>query len=71
MRWRFALSSNVSLCAAAARLVRDSRLGHNVIVLSSVSFFQDAASEMLYPIIPIFLTSVLGASPVRGKWRSV
>ena len=39
------------------------RLGlpRNVVVLSWVSFFQDAASEMLYPVLPIFLTSVLGA----------
>jgi MFS family permease len=28
-----------------------------------VSFFQDAASELLYPIMPIFLTAVLGAPP--------
>lgn len=33
----------------------------NVAVLSVVSFFTDVSSEMLYPIIPIFLTSVLGA----------
>src|SRR3954447_3822067 len=39
------------------------RLGRNVIVLSWVSFFQDAASEMLYPIVPLFVTAVLGASP--------
>jgi MFS family permease len=31
--------------------------------LSLVSFFQDAASEMLYPVLPLFVTSVLGASP--------
>lgn len=36
-------------------------LSRNLIVLSLVSFFQDAASEMLYPILPIFLTSILGA----------
>ncbi len=36
-------------------------LPRNVIVLSWVSFFQDAASEMLYPVLPIFLTTVLGA----------
>jgi len=29
--------------------------------LGVVSFFTDVSSEMLYPIIPIFLTSVLGA----------
>lgn len=39
------------------------RLPRNVIVLSWVSFFQDAASEMLYPVLPLFLTSVLGAGP--------
>lgn len=26
-----------------------------------MSYFQDTASELLYPILPIFLTSVLGA----------
>ena len=34
----------------------------NVVVLGLASFFTDIASEMLYPIIPIFLTTVLGAS---------
>ncbi|MCL5433286.1 MAG: MFS transporter [Patescibacteria group bacterium] len=33
----------------------------NVFVLGFVSFFNDVASEMIYPIVPIFLTSVLGA----------
>lgn len=33
----------------------------NVAVLGIASFFTDISSEMLYPIIPIFLTSVLGA----------
>ncbi|PKL82730.1 MAG: MFS transporter [Ignavibacteriae bacterium HGW-Ignavibacteriae-3] len=33
-----------------------------VVILGLVSFFTDFASEMLYPITPIFLTSVLGAS---------
>ncbi len=33
----------------------------NVIVLGIASFFTDISSEMLYPVIPIFLTSVLGA----------
>ncbi|MGZ4187114.1 MAG: MFS transporter, partial [Solirubrobacteraceae bacterium] len=36
-------------------------LSRNVRVLSWVSFFQDAASEMLYPVLPLFLTTVLGA----------
>src|SRR3989338_5827791 len=33
----------------------------NVIVLGIASFFTDISSEMLYPIIPIFLTATLGA----------
>ncbi len=33
-----------------------------VIRLGFVSFFADVASEMLYPLTPIFLTAVLGAS---------
>ncbi|MFU8875393.1 MFS transporter [Micromonospora sp. SL4-19] len=33
----------------------------NLKVLSGVSLLQDAASELLYPILPIFLTAVLGA----------
>lgn len=36
-------------------------LTHNLKVLSGVSFLQDAASELIYPILPIFLTTVLGA----------
>lgn len=39
------------------------RLGisRNVVVLGLVSFFNDVASEIVYPLVPIFLTSVLGA----------
>ena len=33
----------------------------NVLILGLVSFFNDIASEMIYPLVPIFLTSVLGA----------
>jgi len=33
----------------------------NVRTLSGVSFLQDAASELLYPVLPLFLTGVLGA----------
>ncbi|GAC1408012.1 MAG: MFS transporter [Mycobacterium sp.] len=36
-------------------------LTRNVWVLSAVSFLQDAASDLLYPLLPIYLTSVLGA----------
>jgi MFS family permease len=37
-------------------------LNPTVVKLGLVSFFADVASEMLYPLTPIFLTSVLGAS---------
>jgi MFS family permease len=42
---------------------KETRLGisKNVFVMGLVSFFNDVASEMLYPIVPIFLTSILGA----------
>ena len=38
-------------------------LTRNVRVLSGVSLLQDAASELLYPLLPIYLTSVFGAPP--------
>jgi MFS family permease len=41
---------------------KPSRLGRNVFVLSAVSFLNDAASEMTYPLLPLFLKSALGAS---------
>ena len=37
-------------------------LGRNVIALAAVSFFTDASSEMIYPLLPVFLTATLGAS---------
>ncbi len=38
------------------------KIPKQVIILGLISLFTDAASEMLYPITPIFLASVLGAS---------
>ena len=38
------------------------KLGRNVIALAAVSFFTDASSEMIYPLLPLFLTVTLGAS---------
>ena len=37
------------------------KIPKNVVILSVVSFFNDIASEMIYPIVPLFLTSVLHA----------
>jgi MFS family permease len=36
------------------------RLSKNVWSLGWVSFFNDASSEMIYPLLPLFLTQVLG-----------
>src|SRR3954469_4323028 len=45
----------------AAPISKGSLLRGNVLWLSVVSFMNDAASEMIYPLLPIFLTAVLGA----------
>ncbi len=38
-------------------------LTKNVVILGFVSLLNDGASEMIYPLLPIFLTAVLGAGP--------
>ena len=42
--------------------MKTKKLAKQVIILGVVSLFTDFASEMLYPVTPIFLTSFLGAS---------
>lgn len=43
------------------------KLPRTVVFLGLVSFFNDVASEMIYPIVPVFLTSVLHTSiPIVG-----
>ena len=37
-------------------------LGRTVIALGTVSFLTDLSSEMIYPLLPVFLTATLGAS---------
>jgi len=39
-----------------------SKIPRQVFILGMVSLFTDIASEMLYPVTPIFLTAVLGSS---------
>jgi MFS family permease len=39
-----------------------SKIDRNVYALSAVSFFTDASSEMIYPLLPVFLTATLHAS---------
>ncbi len=40
------------------------KIPKQVVILGLISLFTDMASEMLYPITPIFLASVLGASMI-------
>ena len=43
------------------------KIPKNVFILGLVSFFNDLSAEMVYPIVPIFLTSVLKTSiPIVG-----
>lgn len=43
------------------------RIPRTVLILGLVSFFNDLASEMIYPIVPLFLTTVLHTSiPILG-----
>jgi len=42
--------------------IRGLGLSRNVIVLGLVSLFNDASSEMIYPLLPLFITMTLGAS---------
>jgi MFS family permease len=44
-------------------LSRRDALGRNVIALGVVSLLTDASSEIIYPLLPLFLTGVLGAGP--------
>lgn len=38
-------------------------MNKNIVLLGVVSLLTDISSEMIYPLIPIYLTAVLGASP--------
>src|SRR5450759_1696339 len=42
----------------------DRKLRPQVIILGFVSLLNDSASEMIYPLLPVFITATLGASPV-------
>ena len=44
------------------------RLPRNVVLLGWVSFFADISGEMLYPLLPLFIVGVLGASATSLGW---
>ena len=55
---------------------RYARLPRNVFAISLVSLLNDASSEIIYPLLPLFLTITLGASPaavglIEGAAESV
>ncbi len=43
-------------------------LPRDVVVLGWVSFFADVSSEMVYPLLPLFVVAVLGGSTVALGW---
>jgi MFS family permease len=43
-------------------------LPRDVVVLGWVSFFNDVSSEMIYPLLPLFMVAVLGASATSLGW---
>ncbi|HKS21922.1 MAG TPA: MFS transporter [Thermoanaerobaculia bacterium] len=44
--------------------MKSQRLRPQVILLGLVSLLNDSASEMIYPLLPVFLVSTLGATPL-------
>ena len=43
-------------------------LSRDVVILGWVSFFNDVSSEMIYPLLPLFMVAVLGASATTLGW---
>jgi MFS family permease len=43
-------------------MMQKSKLNKNIFVLGLTSLFTDISSEMIYPLLPVFLSSVLGVS---------
>lgn len=43
-------------------------LSRDVVLLGWVSFFNDVSSEMIYPLLPLFMVAVLGASATSLGW---
>lgn len=48
--------------SSRSKIKMKSKIPRQVLILGLVSLFTDIASEMLYPVTPIFLTAVLGSS---------
>src|SRR2546430_8180262 len=64
MKDKSSLSPHPSALIPYARAVERQKLRPQVILLGLVSLLNDSASEMIYPLLPVFLTSTLGATPL-------
>ena len=42
---------------------RKRQIPRNVVMLGLVSLFADLSTEMVYPLVPIYMTAVFGATP--------
>ena len=49
----------------ACKVAKPKPLPRSVWLLSGVSFFADVSSEMVYPVLPLFMISVLGSSKTQ------
>ncbi len=43
--------------------MKQRRVVNNIVIIGMVSLFIDMSTEMVYPLIPLYLTAVLGATP--------
>lgn len=50
-------------CSIILEIEQEGLFVHNIIFLGLISFFMDISSEMVYPIIPLYLTAAFGATP--------
>ena len=64
MKDKSSLSPHPLALILYARAVERQKLRPQVILLGLVSLLNDSASEMIYPLLPVFLTSTLGATPL-------
>jgi MFS family permease len=58
------LPSALCLLTYSQRVTDHPRLKPQVILLGLVSLLNDSSSEMIYPLLPVFLVSTLGATPI-------
>src|SRR5713226_7242402 len=61
---RFIAHRSSFIVRYAGHVEEPRKLRPQVILLGFVSLLNDSASEMIYPLLPVFLTSTLGATPV-------